>query len=516
MMPPQFQVKCKRSAKELTKVTVSGYSKNEVVNNFVDRMRFHDVDKANFWAAELISSGHGNVVVSKIIAFLSQDVNIQNPRLPSLVRAAVRRIAAAAPDLSLAANSQEVRNAITEIVTAMTMSTKKAVKPPKIVESDFEPENFREKIISRDSQLIDGLLQPQDPAQVAVPLNELATHALEQHKQSADKFSLLTRKSTRICPQYWLAWFLEMDKRANARGMQDMELSCAPRKLARYDDKFNHDCIWIAWELILCLADSVCEDAAKQEVQSLLALYSFEFSKTRKTERRAMLYHALMYVTHNSEVAMKTDPYIDRARCLRAVASINFVYGSIAKEANSWEATFQKEQQSIANYVEQGVAVRQQQSCCTFGAPDSKQLAQPVVMLSDGEQQLLLPSADTSIHQDASQKTLTNLFAEREATYVPTDYAERQVIIPEPAKVKKTTLRKTRASKHSFPTEQVIETVNTLEPVHTPDGCVLLPVVSTSGTGCIPLPKIRPVTAIADLDLIDRPEENYLDMSVME
>ena len=63
VMPPQFQVKCKRSPKELTKVTVSGYSKTEVVNNFVDRMRFHDVDNAHFWAAELVSSGHGNVVV---------------------------------------------------------------------------------------------------------------------------------------------------------------------------------------------------------------------------------------------------------------------------------------------------------------------------------------------------------------------------------------------------------------------------------------------------------------------
>lgn len=500
MMPPQFQVKCKRSAKELTKVTVSGYSKNEVVNNFVDRMRFHDVDKANFWAAELISSGHGNVVVSKIIAFLSQDINIQNPRLPSLVRIAVRRIAAAAPDLSLAANSQEVRNAITEIVTAMTMSTKKAVKPPKIVESDFEPENFREKIMSRDRQLIDGLLQPQDPTQVAVPLNELATHALEQHKQSSDKFSLLTRRSTRVCPQYWLAWFLEMDKRANARGMQDMELSCAPRKLARYDDKFNHDCIWIAWELILCLADSVCEDAAKKEVQSLLALYSFEFTKTRKTERRAMLYHALMYVTHNSELAMKTDPYIDRARCLRAAASINFVYGSIAKEANSWEATFQKEQQSIANYVETSKA----------------QLEQPVAMLE--QQHLLLPSADTSVDHQASQRSLTNLFAEREVTYVPTDYAERQVIVPQPIQIQKTVARQPRASRNKrlIPEEQIVETVSTLEPVHTPDGCVLLPVVSTSGTGCIPLPKIRPISAVADCETVDIPEDNFLDMSLIE
>lgn len=502
MMPPQFQVKCKRSPKELTKVTVSGYSKSEVVNNFVDRMRFHDVDKANFWAAELVSSGHGNVVVSKIISFLSQDINIQNPKLPSLVRAAIRRIAAAAPDLSLAANSQEVRNAITEVVTAMTMSTKKAIKPPKIAESDFEPDNFRQKIMSRDRQLIDGLLQSQDPSQVAVPLNELATHALEQHKQSADKFSLLTRRSTKICPQYWLAWYMEMDKRANARGMQDMELTCAPRKLARYDDKFNHDCIWIAWELILCLADSVCSEESKKEVQSLLALYSFDFSKTRKTERRAMLYHALMYITHNPELALRADPYVDRARCLRAAASINFVYGSIAKEANSWEATFQKEQDSIANYVETSKA----------------QVEQPLAMLNDREQQLLLPGAESHTSSSESPKTLTNLFAEREATYVPTDYAERQSLVPEPTLVKKTVIRKSRASreKHSRPEEQIVETVSSLQPVHKPDGCVLLPVVSTEGIGCIPLPKIRPVTAIATSEYVDIPQDNYLDMSLIE
>ena len=398
------------------------------------------MDKANFWAAELISSGPGNVVVSKIISFLSQDINIQNPKLPSLVRAAIRRIAAAAPDLSPAANSQEVRNAITEVVTAMTMSTKKAIKPPKIAESDFEPDNFRQKIMSRDRQLIDGLLQSQDPSQVAVPLNELATHALEQHKQSADKFTLLTRRSTKICPQYWLAWYMEMDKRANARGMQDMELTCAPRKLARYDDKFNHDCIWIAWELILWLSDSVCSEESKQEVQSLLALYSFDFSKTRKTERRAMLYHALMYITHNPELALRADPFVDRARCLRAAASIIFVYGSIAKEANSWE------QDSIANYVK----------------TSKVQVEQPLAILNDREQQLLLPSADTSGSDVPSPKTLTNLFAERETTYVPTDYTERHNPIPEQTVVKRTVIRKSRASrdKHSRPVEQIVETVS--------------------------------------------------------
>ena len=320
----------------MAKVTAGGFSRTDVVANMLDRVRFHDVAKAQFWAAELVVSGHAELVLSKLVAFMSAEVHAQNPRLPSKLRTLVRRAVAAAPDMSAAANVQEVRDAVAEAVMLLCLSTKKAWKPPKIAESDFEPAGFKSRILSSGSPYV--TLRAQDPPELAVPLNELATHALEQQRQAADRFGLLTRRDCRACPQFWLAWILEMDKRASGRGSgHELAMRCAPRHLARYDAKHDADGVWAVWEVLLKLVDDVGTPAAQGQVRSLLALYAHGFAKGRKGERRSMLFHALSYVT--AAHAPDRPDTVDRVAVLRTVASVNFVYRSVAAEVLAWEAS---------------------------------------------------------------------------------------------------------------------------------------------------------------------------------
>lgn len=479
-IPLEFQVRPCRGPRELAKVTASGFSKPEVLSNMLDRIRYHDPEKANRWAAELVASGLATLVLQKVIVYASADVNIHNPRLPGVLEACLRRASAAGgPDRAGGANNQEVRNAVAEAVTATALSLKKPFKPCRIGDLDFELDHIRSKMVSRDMRMVESVLRREDPKVLAVPLNELANHAVAQRDLYEDKFALLTSSNSRVDPFYWLAWLLESDRNASAKRNQDLDWTCAPRMLGPYDAKLAKECVWAVWELLLALA-AACGKPALTQVRALLSLYTHEFTKGKKQERRPLLFHALMYVC--CPPTMRQDPYVDRARCVQTVATVNHLYRLVARECRAWET--QHRDGMLQGYLEKtGPAPRGARGPNT--TRERAELLRIQERLEAGVEGLPPP--------EAAPRTLEEAFQQRADQYEPVDYERPALEVPPaPALPSAPPVRRIQPEAHCGPPERAGPPPARRPQLQLPPDAIALPVVSSAGVGSIALSSPAP------------------------
>ena len=167
VIPDEFLVRTNRTEKELARVTASGHSKNEVVQMLYDRLKYHDVDKANLWAAELVASCQSELLWSKLVAFVGQQVNSQNPDLPSLMLHTYANCQGARAQS--VGNCQQSRNATAQIVTVIALSTKRALSWEKIGERDRDFEYISSIFLSQNTDLADQVFQAGDPVGAQIP-----------------------------------------------------------------------------------------------------------------------------------------------------------------------------------------------------------------------------------------------------------------------------------------------------------------------------------------------------------
>lgn len=355
-IPKKYYVNSFRSAKELNTVTISGYKKAEVFNKLLERIRYHDLHTANSFAAELVCSGHAETILNKIIAYSSQEININNPGLPVLLRDRWRYCKSIMVDAkhgydpSFDRNKQELRNVIAEIVSIICLSTKKPTKFPKIGEIDFEPEFIISKTISRSTSLANQILRDDDPKELMIPTNELATTIIQMMKYKSDD-SVITREVGQLDPYYWLAWLIEWDKHMTSRKMKDIDYRCSPRKHIAYDDKISTDSVWVIWDVILKLSNTFFTENSEpaQQIEALYDMFVIDYTRSKRAERKYLIYHAVQYLTNDMDYSKNI--FIDRKRILRVQAFINMTYAEIAEQSREWESTLRRNK--IGELIEQ-------------------------------------------------------------------------------------------------------------------------------------------------------------------
>ena len=486
-----------RSQKELSRVTVSGYNKADVLQRLVERLRLNDVAQANHWAAELVCSNHIDAVLGRVVAFVGQEINAQNPRLPSLIWQHVSRYRNMHLDGTVR-NNQIVRNLVSEVVTVVAMSHKKVVKLPKIGEIDFEVDYIRSKVVSTTKDNIIGVIRDGDPPDIVVPINELATHIILQKRYNGDRFSLLTREATTTNPYYWLAWFLEWEKNISSKKMKDVEYRCAPRLSRLYDGKFATDCVWVAWDLFRILAIRMATAEAREQIAALYNLYAHDYSRNKRTERKFLMYQAIQVLT--LDLDWRTNVYVDRRKVVKTCACVNFFYRQIAADCRTWEDKYRSS--TIASFI---------------SPADDKQRArdarrQAVKHVQDVQNEMVAALRPLQIRDDDGNgngngnRNVDEMFAEREAEYERVSYEpreddrrfedERREMISPPPNLAPRRTSHSRINRNDDDnrinlTEQIERTEGggDLDDDSARNGCVTMPVVCSEGIGCVYIPR---------------------------
>lgn len=460
VIQPDFQVHTHRSDKELLKVTIGGYNKTEIVNKLLDRLRVGDVAKTNTYAAELVCSGQTEILLNKVLAFASQENSVQNPHLPRIlwrnyIKYYMLSTSEPAPSHR---NNQELRNLVSEVVTISCLSPKSPLKFPKIGELDFELEYIKSRTVSTDTKMAEQVLRQGDPRDLTLPINELAVHILLKRQHNGDKFTFMTSEASKVSPEYWMAWFIEWDKNVTSKKFSDLEYKCAPRTSKAYDDKFSYDCVWVAWELFEKLAEGIGDRRLITTIKCLYDLYTFGFTRARKTERKFLFHQAIQYLT--KDVDWHSDPFVDRRKVIRMSAQVNFLYQAVAKQSRAWEEQYR--QANIARFV-------------TSRTIDKR--AEPVPRVNDITA-IAREVVYTSQHANADPQPLTI-----EEEYRNRDYEQ-------PSKVSQYELFKERQrleqQQQSVVEEPQLEPLVVFTP---PENTTPLPVFCSEGAGCVFVPK---------------------------
>lgn len=537
-VPSKYSVSCRRTMREMTRVTLSGYNKGEVMTKLMERLRFHDVDKANYWTAEMISSGQHEFLMNKLIAFACHEINVNNPKLPAYLSERIDTYKRLVRVLDIQdRNDQQVRNIFSEIVTVLSLSTKKATKFPKIGEVDFELEYIRSKIISKNRNLADQILRPEDPKDLLVPVNELATHIVLLRRHSADKLSLLTSTAGALNPYYWLAWLLEWDKHMTSRRLKDVEYHCASRTSRHYDDKFAKDVVWVIWDTLLRLTETFDDEATTVQVQALYTIFMTDYTRGKRTERKHVLYCAVQYLTCSP--SWRLNVFIDRRKVIRAQCFVNLVYAYVNREGEAWEKTFRDNK--ISAYIEPAVhELDVDRESTTFDIPDVDECLELAAEVSTGG---LYDAVKPKSHEPSIRSRTLTEYEERLKDYEPikkmekssddsfrnglshtmtlpavkTD-VERQHQSRDPGvQPRNVSLgrkdEKSRRIVDSLHKERPEETVKIYDPC--PAGHLSIPVSCTKGVGCLYL---KPTESIREIPRVYREgsDDEYLVLEVAD
>ena len=407
LIPREYIIDTSRSDKELSKVTISGFNRANVLTKLIEKLRLHDVSGGNHWAAELNASNHTELAFNKLISYAASEVNIQNVKWPVHFYKLHSKIDKAG--LQGGRNNQTVRNALAEITTILALSSKKVLKPPKIGEIDFEMEFIQSKIIAKNNSLAKQIMRNEDPKDLMLPINELASQILLSRKLLESHNVMLGPSTARSEPFYWLAWFLEWEKHMSSKKVNDDGYHGAHRESRLYDSKFAKDSVWIVWDLLLGLADRfhTSESPVGDSVYALYRLYTVNFSRAKKTERKGLLYNAVQYLV--TEIDWMKHVFVDRTKVLQMVAGVNLTYERIGSGAREWEQSIRPS--AITQYIESG-----NDRMKAITASDDNELCDQVDMLLSTPTVLGLPAP---VEEEETKPPMIREFESRRESYDP-------------------------------------------------------------------------------------------------
>ena len=318
-------------------MTYSGYKKTQVFQQLKKSILKGEVDKACFWAAELDASCYTEELWTKIILFACKEINYANPNLPTYLYKSYRdfkRIAYGWPKKEMC-DSQELRNRLCELICMLSISLKKKFPDyPRIKEDDFKIRKMRQKMIAKDTYLINGIVNKNNTVEIRIALNEFANH-LASESGSTD--------SIKNC-LFWLDWISYYNKiyKKNI----GKELKCVQMyKNEEIDPKYKDNYIWYVWEIIFTVLN-ILESRIhsekfrflKKNIDNLNALYKYEITKGNMNSRLIYVKYAILLMKKDIPLEKyENTPCFTSSICVKACANVNDLYRYLLKNKETYD-----------------------------------------------------------------------------------------------------------------------------------------------------------------------------------
>jgi hypothetical protein len=252
------------------------------------------VERACFWAAELICAGHYSDLWEIILAYLGKYIHIGNPKLPIYLEMRYQCYQSIVSSSMFAhpihaRNSATLRKLFAEVICVLCFSNKKHsfdyIKIDRTEEFDIE--NITEKLRAPSMTYIEDIFRREDPAECTIPCNEFA-------------FSIESGDTIMAC--YWIEWMVEFD------------IQCKKNKDTVYADRRTHipvsykhqqDVIWIFWDIIQYAVEkkenitSTIRELMERIIGAILQLFCVHYTPGCSRRRRYLLYYAITLLTEN-------------------------------------------------------------------------------------------------------------------------------------------------------------------------------------------------------------------------
>jgi hypothetical protein len=313
-----------RSPAEFRGISFSKYKKTAVKDAFIENMLNGKIEPACNWAAELICAGHYLELWENILYYMAKHIHVGNPKLVCYLekRFIVFKNIMSSVEVTSPLdhrNNQTIRNMFAEIVSVLSLSTKKhSFESIKINrEEEFDMTQMTERLVAPSVDYIKPFFRPKDPKEVYIALNEFA-------------YNLSAGRRNTVVACYWIEWIIEFDAICKRR---KQVCDCEVREFVVVDRKLSRDLIWMIWDALFHYMKERGSPLVEKVMGSLLTLFSLHYTNACCRKRRYLLYFAVSLCTE--QVNPATELVSDMRVVELAVKNINSIYKTIKKSEES-------------------------------------------------------------------------------------------------------------------------------------------------------------------------------------
>ena len=267
------------------KITVLENSKTKSLSELQKSLNQKNTQKSINLAIELVFSGYYDAVIKKIVDFYIKNVNLVQPR-GILYISEFYKYYNLKYDKSdrrkkkiEIINDQKVKNFVSNLITLICGSNqRKLLTLVKISEHDFNLNNKKASMVSKNLTLIAKYLHSADPKIIIIPLSEIITLL---------KVNNIKEREQKII--YWISWLFEYEKIYH-KGNLETDY----REISGIERKYTKDFLWIIWKM---LKASVNNRDTKKYISSLEYIYKYDFTpSSRKRRIQFLIFAILLYI----------------------------------------------------------------------------------------------------------------------------------------------------------------------------------------------------------------------------
>jgi hypothetical protein len=274
-----------RTVADFQQFTFSGHSRKLASKSLFESIQLGHADYACYWSLELLCSGLVNTLWGTLFEAASLSVHRACPNLFPYLISQYERFHVIQNQFSVSSmteirNRQDARNLVCEAACVISLSRKqKPITLPTIKpEHDFDPTTIRENVRATSQHFGDGILKPEDPYELAIPVNELC-------------FSIQTRDTLRSL--YWINWILKFASEKKKQSKQALAIS--PRAEPLIPEKYNRNLVWLFWDIVKRY--SAQSGILPPYIDALEKMYCFRWEPGQAGSHKTFLITAIVFLT---------------------------------------------------------------------------------------------------------------------------------------------------------------------------------------------------------------------------
>ena len=310
-LPKQFLINDKRPYKDFKKITFNGYKKTAIFSDFQKNILSGNIEKSILWGTELHCSGYIKNIYTRLFDIYIKETNKANLKLLPIFLKELNKLDnilnVFKDNILNVRNEQYIRNHINDLVCFLTFSPKyKLPKLPKILSEDFNMNNNKARMLSKNLNDIQLFIKNDDPRDLIIPFSEILLNL---------KCPNLS-KSFENC-LFWLNWILVYEKNCH-----NSSIKCHCRRLEGINEKSISDFSWLLWEIINNLSDN-------KYINILFELFKKNFKKSNKKKKMNIVIIAFIIIidpfpqiNYDGELISSKNMKIKN----KIIANINYQY----------------------------------------------------------------------------------------------------------------------------------------------------------------------------------------------
>jgi hypothetical protein len=341
-MDRKYEINDKRTKKDFSRISFSGYKRSEVDNLLKKCMLENKIEQSQYWCAELVCIGEFDKLWELFYLFTSKHIHIANtrifPYLESKYDVFETIKSTGYHDFELAMrNNMKIRECFAEIVFVLCVSPKMPVLTPlKIKKDELSILNLQGRLRANSLEHGKDFINKDDAEELIVFINELSFLCFEKSQEYINKLHDIL---------FWVHWLFAYDEHCRKN---NINLQCSTRQQA---DRFlsgeqKKDVVWIIWDIILeanlTLHDTYLkkqEQYVKQNenykkfihriLESLLFFFKLKFTHACKKRKISLLYFAFQLLFMPIDVNINLLTREDKNKLEIIKGNINSIYEKI-------------------------------------------------------------------------------------------------------------------------------------------------------------------------------------------